>query len=353
MLGAWFTGEHLELRETPRPPCPAGGLVVKVASCAVCGTDVKILRKADVKLEGGKQRQMPLPRVLGHEFSAAVAEVGAAVTGFAVGERVVVAPTVPCGRCHYCLGGNGEMCETLKVVAYDWDGGFSEYMRVEPEVLAAGCVVRIPDGVDDDPASLAVPISCALNCLELSPVKPGGTVGIVGSGPLGVIFSDLVRWKGASTVIIAEKSPEQIETASRICGADFFINNSEQDLKARVLELTGGRGVDLLIIACSSVEAQSVALDVVAKRGWVNLFAGLPRNNSIVSWDTNLVHYKECSVTGTHGSRPEHVRQALDLMASGVIRPERYITNRFPLSQIDRAMATAMSPGRLKIVVKP
>ncbi|MCL4508770.1 MAG: zinc-binding dehydrogenase, partial [Chloroflexi bacterium] len=204
--------------------------------------------------------------------------------------------------------------------------------------------------VEDDEACLAEPISCALNCLELSPVQQGDIVAIIGSGPLGVIFSDLVRWKGASEVVVVERSREQIVVASQACQADVFVNNSEENLRARIAEITGGRGVDVLIVAASSVEAQTAALHLVAPHGRVNLFAGLPRDNSTLCWDANFIHYKECAVCGTHGSRPEHVHAALQLMASGIIQAKRYISCTLPLAEIDRAIEAARGVGRLKIV---
>ena len=201
-------------------------------------------------------RSMSLPRVLGHEFAGVVAQCGPAASGFKVGDRVIVAATVPCGECRYCRRGAAEMCEHLQVFGYDWDGGFSELVRVEGAVLRANCVIPIPDGVDDRHACLAEPISCALNCMELSPVNPGDTVAIIGAGPLGVILANLAKLRGAGTILLAERSAEQIAVA-RVSPADHLIHTAVDDLQAKVDEITGGRGVDVLIIACSAPEAQA------------------------------------------------------------------------------------------------
>jgi len=353
VLAAVFTGnEQLELRQVPTPLCPPGGLLIRVTAAAICATDIKTLRRADVKLKDGKERSMALPRVLGHKFAGHIAERGADVQEFTVGERVVIAPTVPCGSCHYCRRGFAEMCDRLRVFGYDWDGGFSEFACVEKDVLDAGCVIRIPDNVADQHACLAEPISCALNCLELSPVAEGDTVAIIGTGPLGVIIADLAKWKGARTVVVADRSAEQIE-AARVSAADIYVNTSTEDLKTKIDELTGGRGVEVLIVACSAPEAQADVLHLIAKRGKINLFAGLPRGNSTVCWDTNMIHYAECSVTGTHGSQPVHVREALALLESGAIQAAGYISHTFALSQIHDTLKIAKSMGRLKVVITP
>jgi len=351
MLAAQFTGEdRLHLQDIPLPGCPDDGLLLRVTACAICGTDLKTLRRADVKLEGGKLRSMSLPRVLGHEFAGVILEKGAAVSAWALGEHVVVAPTVPCGTCHYCRRGAAEMCEQLQVFGYDWDGGFAEVVRVEGKVLKAGCVIPIPDGLEDRQAALAEPISCALNCLELSPVTPGDTVAIMGAGPLGVILTNLARLHGAGTVILAELSEEQLASA-RVSQADHLIHTGSADLQEAVEAITGGRGVDLLIIACSAPAAQEGALRLIAKRGKINLFAGLPRDNSTVSWDTNIIHYTECSVTGTHGSRPEHVRAALALLATGALDAAALISRTYPLREINEALDHSRGAGRLKVVI--
>ncbi len=351
MLAAQFTGEErLFLRELPVPACPEDGVLVRVSACAICGTDIKTLRQADVKLEGGKMRQMSLPRILGHEFAGVIAACGPAVSGFRVGERVVVAPTVPCGECHYCRRGIGEMCEQVNVFGYDWDGGFSEMVRVEGAVLRSGCLIPIPDGVDDRHACIAEPISCALNCLELTPVTPGDIVAIIGAGPLGVILTNLAKLHGARTVILAERSAEQI-AAARVSQADVLVHTGSEDLHAAVDAITGGRGVDVLIIACSAPAAQLGALRLIAKRGKINLFAGLPRGDSTVCWDTNIIHYTECSVTGTHGSRPEHVRAALELLASGALDGSTIVSCTYPLREINAALDHSRGAGRLKVVI--
>ena len=354
MLAAFFTGDtNLELKEVPKPQCPQDGLLVKVTACAICGTDLKILKKSDVKLKDGKYASMKLPRITGHELSGRIAEVGREVENFNPGEKVIIAPTVPCGVCHYCLKKNTEMCERLKVVGYDWDGGFSEFIKVEKEVISGGCVVRIPEGVDEEDACLTEPFSCALNSLELTPVERGDTVVIIGSGPLGGILADLAKWKGARQVILVGRSETQLDALEGICRADIFINSGKEDLNTRVKEITYGRGADVIYIACASREAQEMTLNLIARRGRINLFAGLPKGDSNVAWDTNLIHYKECSITGTHGSRPEHVQEALQLMKIGVIKISRYISHRFPLREINQAIEIARSRGRLKVIIKP
>ena len=332
------------------PEPEPGGLVMRVEYCAICGTDLKVLNQQDVKIEGGKQRHMKLPIVTGHEISATVAAVGEGVSGFKPGDRVVVFASVQCGKCHYCEQGYFEMCDNLSVVGYDFDGGFAQYMQAPPHAVEAGCVLHVPEGVSMESAALAEPMACALNGLELSPIRKGGSLVVIGGGPIGNIMIDMARLAGAEKTIILEKSAEQLELVSG-GPADHYILNDE-NANDKVLEVTGGYGADVVITACPAPAAQKQALEIVAKRGYVNFFGGLPRTNSVIDIDTNIIHYKELSVVGTHGSCARHAKEALELMKSD-LDVSKYISAAYPLDEINEAVKSAISGRRLKILIKP
>jgi len=351
ILAAQFNGKpEFELVQRPIPVCDPGGLVVKVAYCAICGTDLKVLSQQDVKIEGKQQRHMKLPIVTGHELSGVVSEVGEDVDGFKPGDRVVVFASVQCGRCHYCEQGFFEMCDNLSVVGYDFDGGFAEYMQVPAHVVEAGCVLNVPEDVTLEHAALAEPISCALNGLDLSPIREGASLVVIGGGPIGNILIDMAKLMGAGKTIILEKSPEQLELVSDGT-ADLYILNDD-DANEKILEATNGYGADVVITACPAPAAQSQALEIVAKRGYINFFGGLPRTNSVLEIDTNIIHYKELSVVGSHGSCARHAEKALDLMGAE-LDVSKYISAVYPLSEINEAIRSAISGRRLKILIKP
>jgi L-iditol 2-dehydrogenase len=353
MLAAFFTGhEQFDLREIDKFECPPRGLLVKVNACSICGTDLKILHRADVKMERGKKRSMPLPRIIGHEFSGTVEKTNRERDEFTVGEGVVVAPTVPCMNCRMCERGFYEMCDNLMVVGYDCDGGFAQYCAVESRIVDSDCVLKVGDTDDLDLFALAEPLSCVVNCLELSPVREEDTVVVIGSGPVGCFITELARIHGAGRTVLVGRSHEKLDLAV-VCGADIMINGSESDAVQEVLDVTDGNGAEVVITACSSQQAQHDALYFVAKKGSINFFGGLPRNGSVVSLDTNLVHYKECVITGTHGSRPGHVKEAIRLIRDGSINMKKYISHCFALRDINRAFEQVFSRNRMKVLVKP
>ena len=303
-------------------------------------------------MEKGKTTSMELPRITGHELSGIVEEADNNAGSFLPGDRVVVAPTVPCLTCAMCKVGYHEMCLNIKVMGYHRDGGFAELVKVQPDVIAAGCVLKVPENVSLEAAALTEPFSCAVNCLELSPVTKSGKVLIMGAGPLGLIIADLASYQGAKEVILADISKAQLKK-SVVSNAKATINLSEQDIAEKTDDLTDGLGMDLVICACPAPEAQQLSLKLVARRGMVNFFGGLPRDSSVVPLDTNLIHYKECIVTGTHGSAPRHVARALELQAAGTMDLGKYIEKTFPLARINQALELAQGQGRLKIVINP
>ncbi len=352
MLAAQFNGNpEFFVKDIPAPRCEEGGILVKVDSCAICGTDLKVLRQQDVKIEGKKQRSMKLPIITGHELSGTVVQTGEKIKDISVGDRVVVFASIPCGHCHYCGLGYYEMCLNLSVVAYDFDGGFAQYMAVPKHVVDMDCVLKIPEDVSLENASLAEPMSCAINGLELSPPRKGGSMVVIGGGPIGNFLIEIGKIYGVKTAIMLEKMPEQLKLVSALGTSDHYLLN-DGEANEKIYDLTEGLGADLVVTACSVPVVQRQAIDLVAKRGYVNFFGGLPRSNSVVELDTNLIHYKECAVVGTHGSCARHARSALELMRRE-IDASRYISDRVPLEKINEAFASAYRGNRLKIIIKP
>jgi len=334
--------EKLKIADIEMPQCPRGGLVLKVAACAVCGTDVKIYRHG--------HRLIKFPRVTGHEIAGVVEEVGEDVKDFSPGDRVAIAPAVPCGECPYCRNAQQTMCDNLTAIGYHYNGGFEEYMAVPPVALRTGCVNKVPEGMSLEEAALAEPLACCINAQELSWVGLGHTVAIIGAGPIGCLHVQLARSNGATRTILIDISAERLEMA-RFVEADVCVDASKEDAAERVMEATGGRGADVVITACSSGKAQEEALKMVAKRGVVDFFGGLPKDKPYIQFDSNLLHYREFYVVGNHGSSPRQNALAIDLIASGKIRAKELISHRFPIEKTFEGIMTTEQAKGLKVVI--
>lgn len=335
----------LVLKEVPEPAVPPDGLLLEVAACAVCGTDVKVWRHG--------HRLIRPPRVIGHEVAGTVVAVGEEVDGFSVGERVQVAPAVPCGQCRYCREGAPGMCDDLTAIGYHYDGGYERLMVVPGRAVRNGCVNRVPDGLDLETAALAEPLACCINGQELSGVKLGDVVVVIGAGPIGCFHIQLARARGATTTVLVDISKERLERSAAVARPDHCVLSGERDAVEYVMELTGGRGAEVVIVACSSGKAQEEGLRMVAKRGNCNFFGGLPKDDPYIRFDSNLPHYREFTVVGTHGSAPCHNRLALDLIARGLVDAASLVTHRFPLSEVVTALETVERAEGLKVLVVP
>jgi L-iditol 2-dehydrogenase len=334
----------LRIEDLPVPSAGSGDLVIRVRTCSTCGTDAKIFRFG--------HHHISLPRVLGHEVAGEVSEVGAGVEGWSVGERVQVIAAIPDGTCHSCVKGQPTVCENLESIGYQYDGGFAGFMRIPAKVLAVDGVNRIPEHVAFEEASLTEPLACVLNGQELAQVGEGDAVVILGAGPIGCLHVRLARARGARTVILIDVNQDRLELAAR-AEPDAAIDSSKDDPVDAVRKLTDGRGADAVITATGVGRAQEQALEMAALRGRVSLFGGLPKDDSIIRFDSNLVHYGELSVFGAYGSAPRHNREALRLIAGGDVRVSDLITHRMPLDDVHRVIETVISGEGLKVVVEP
>jgi L-iditol 2-dehydrogenase len=336
--------DNLVLEDVPVPEVDAHGALLKVEAVAICGSDVRILHH-------GNPRVKP-PAIIGHEVSGVIVKAGRDVERVREGQRVAVGADVPCGQCRWCRNGLGNNCAINYAIGYQIPGAFAEYMLLPRLVLDEGPVTPFSEKLSFEEAALAEPLACAINGLEIVDMSLGKTVVIFGLGPIGCMMIDLARVMGATKVIGIQRSRLRMEIA-RGYGADVYIASEVEDPVKRVLEETGGEGADAILTTCGSVEVHEQAVEMVAHRGWINLFGGLGKDVRPMSLLSNKIHYKECFLTGSHGCVPRHHETAVKLLERGLVRVKPLITNRFPLDRIHEAFETMESRRGMKIVVKP
>jgi L-iditol 2-dehydrogenase len=334
----------IRVEEIDFPEPGPGEITIRVGTCAMCGTDAKIFHHG--------HQHISLPRVLGHEIAGEVAEVGQGVDGWARGDRVQIIAAIPDGTCVYCRRGQETVCENLESMGYQYDGAFAEFMRVPKKVLDRDGVNRIPDHVPFEAAALTEPLACVLNGQEIAEVGEGDEVVILGAGPIGCLHVRLARARGARSVTLVDVNQLRLDLAAR-SEPDASINGSEEDAVETVRKLTDGRGADVVITATGAGAAQEQALEMAARRGRISLFGGLPRDNPIIRFDSNLVHYRELFVLGAYGSAPRHNREALGLISRGDVAVDDLITHRLPLDEVREGIDAVTSGEGLKVVVVP
>lgn len=334
----------LRLVDLPTPVAGPGELVLEVGATTMCGTDVRIVR-------GEKTSNVVLPVVLGHELAGRVAEVGAGVSGYEVGTPIALMPGVPCRACWPCTHERENACANLRIVGYEIDGGLAPYVRVPADSVAAGCAVPVEVDLPSEQLALAEPLGCVITGQRLSPIGVGDTVLIMGAGPIGLLHLQLARAKGARDVIVTQAGEDR-QAVARALGASMVIDPADDRLADVVADVTGGVGVDTVIIAAGVPALVDEAVSLARIGGYVNVFAGLAG----AGWAevrANLVHYREVSIVGSSNTRRRDYRLAVDLIVSGAIDTASLVTHRFELAQAHEALDAVIARAGLKVAVLP
>ena len=342
----FYAPGDVRVEEAPVPQITPDEVLLRVKNCSTCGTDVKIFHN-------GHQNITP-PRVMGHEVAGEVAEVGANVSGWAVGDRAQVIAAVPCGDCYECRKGWMAICENQTSVGYQYDGGFAEYMVVPRQVLAVDGLNRIPDGVGFDEASAAEPFACAINAQEQLGIEAGDTVVVFGAGPIGCIHIRIARGvHQAGTVILVDVNAERLKMSADAVKPEHVIDASTCDVVEEVMKLTGGRGADVIITATAANVTQEQAIAMAARNGRISFFGGLPKTNPTITCDSNLVHYRQLHIHGANGSAPSHNKRALEYIASGLVPVKDLITVHLPLERALEAFDIVAKGQAIKVTIEP
>jgi len=331
--------------QVPIPEPGPGELVVHSSVALTCGTDVKMYMR-------GHPLAQP-PQIMGHEFAGTVSAVGKGVTGFVAGMKVVAANSAPCNRCFYCLMHEPNLCEHLdeSIVGFTWPGTYAEYVRI-PERIVRLNTYQIPEKVPLDEVASLEPLACVVHGWELAqPFPAGGTAVIVGGGPIGLLHSQLARLNGARQVVLCDVVEERLAEAERI-GVDTTINSMIEDPAARVLELTEGRGADMVVEAVGRRETWELAPKLARKGGTVLLFGGCSSGTEVM-FQAEKIHYGELRIQGSFHHTPAAVERGFRLIVSAKISIRPLISHEMKLEQAEEALQLMGSGKALKIALRP
>jgi L-iditol 2-dehydrogenase len=328
---------RLVVKDVPTPKLGPDQLLVKVATCGVCGTDVKLLT--------GKYSAR-YPVILGHEFAGKVVEKGAGVD-LAVGTAVTADPNESCGACQWCHSGQTTFCQNMAAYGVLSDGAFAEYV-----VVSKRGAYPVPPGLDYESASFAEPVSCALHGADRAGYRPGGTVTIIGDGPMALLHVQLAAQSGASRLIVSGHHNERL-TMAKAWGATDVVNAGESDVRQAVMDLTGGLGTDVVMEVVGKPSAVELALKLAKKGGRVVIF-GFSSEGAQAAFSPFEVLSRELTVMGAWVN-PYTFPRALDVLAAGVVDVKPLVTHRLPLEQTGQGIAMMMDKpaGFLKALVIP
>jgi L-iditol 2-dehydrogenase len=334
----------VEVMDVERPTPGEGDVLLKVLSNTICGTDLRIAR-------GIKRKGVIAPRVLGHEVAGEIVQLGANVTGFALGDTVGLVPTFSCGSCTECQRALFHLCRNAKVLGHQTDGGLAEFLLVPAQAVRDG--VLVPYSVTDDPVaiSLAEPLSCIIHGQRFLDISFGDVVLVIGGGAIGLMHARLAKLAGASTVVLSEPVKFRRSIAAEF-GADVTVDPTSGNLTQIIAELTNGNGADVVIVCIGVPALVNDALTLARKHGRVSLFAGFPADE-LAAIDSNLIHYKELMVVGSSNSTIVDYQQAIGLIESGAVDTARLVTHRFTVDQYEAAVDMINHPEALKVAIIP
>ena len=334
--------KKLELVETPVPDVADDEVLVRVEACGICGSDVH-------GFDGSSGRRIP-PLIMGHEASGVIEQVGGDVAGFSAGARVAFDSTVSCGRCDYCRSGRANLCDHRTVLGvscgtYRRNGAFAEYVAVPARILCP-----VPDELPFEQAAMVEPVSVALHAAKRTPVAPGGTAVVIGSGMIGLLVIQALRLGGWGRVVAIDLDSSRLKLAARL-GAHETVNSGEHDALKTVLELTADRGADAAFEVVGITPTMQLAVHGVRKGGSVVLVGNLAPEavlplQAVVTRELTLLG--SCAINGECGDAVRH-------MTSGAIEVRPLISATAPLEDgpgwFNRLYAG--EPGLLKVILKP
>ena len=317
-VGMYYNNKDVRVEELPKPKIGPDEILVKAETCGICGSDV---------LEWYRIKKAPI--VLGHEMAGVIAELGADVDKYKVGQRVFVSHHIPCNTCYYCLNGYHTACDTLHNTNFD-PGGFSEYIRV-PAINVDRGVFPIPDEMTFDQAAFIEPLACVIRGQRLVDLKPGQTVVVIGSGISGLLHILLAKALGAGRIIATDIDDDRLARAKEM-GADVTIN-AKDDVPGEIFKANDNRLADLVIVCTGAMPAFKQSLKSVDRGGTILAFATSNPGEDLPV-PLNDFWRNEIKLMPSYGNAPIDAAQAIDLIRAGRVDVDQLITHKISLAEI-------------------
>jgi L-iditol 2-dehydrogenase len=344
MKAAYLVAKRtFEIRDIPKPRIQKDGeVLVKLQASGVCGSDIHNY------VEGRTgSLEVKFPMIPGHECSAVIEEVGKDVTRVKPGDRVAIEPAVSCGKCEECLTGRQNLCRNVRFLSVpgELEGALKDYMVV-PEIN----VIPLPDDVTFEDAVVLEPLSICAYGVKLSNIKPGDSIAVLGSGPIGLLTLEVANTCGAAVSFATDIVKERVEMASRL-GATHAWNPKETNVVEAVLDATHGRGVDLAFECAGEQDTVTEGLKVLRPGGTLVLL-GIPGGKTEYVFNTDVMRRKE--LTAVYVRRQVHyIERALHLVRAGRIDVRTLVTHRFPLDRTNDAyeLVATYRDGVVKAVI--
>jgi L-iditol 2-dehydrogenase len=339
LVAVYYNNKEVPVEEFPMPEIGEEEILLKVMASGICGSDV---------LEW--YRLPKAPRVLGHEATGVIEQIGKKVTAnLKVGDRIFVSHHVPCNTCIHCQKGHHTACETLQNTNY-FPGGFSQYIKV-PKINVQLGIYRLPDDMTFEEGTFIEPLACVARGQRLANIQKDDTVLIIGSGISGILHVQLAKFKGAKKVIVADINPYRMNLAVQF-GADYAFN-SDDSLPQKIKALNDGRLADRVIVCTGAASVVTLASDCVEKGG-IMLFFAVPEPTVKLPLPLNQFWRNEITIQTSYGAAPNDLEEALSILATKKLNIKDMITHRLPIRETQEGFRLMTNNGEsLKVILEP
>lgn len=330
----------IDVMDMPVPKIESNEILVKVAAGSVCGSDVHIYEW------GPSYHFMPLPMIIGHEFSGQVAEVGSEVTHIKVGDRISAIPAMACGRCAMCRTGRPSACRSRLGPGLSSDGYFAEYGLL----TSAADIFKLPENMSMEAAALLEPFSVSLNAVDIADFKIGQKVAVLGPGPIGLFALQILRAGGAGKIMVTGATGDEKRLAlAKKLGADITVNVMQDDPVKLARDMSRG-GLDIVFEATGNPNAIQQALDMVRNGGKV-IVIGI--HSGPATFDPTPLVRRRKSLVGAYSYNAQTWHRSIELISGGIIDAEAVITHRVPLENAEEGFHLAVTKKASKVLFIP
>ena len=303
-------------------------LIIRVNSCMICGSDLRIYKEGSPRIKK--------PTIIGHETSGMI--VFSKIKKFKVGNKV-------------SLGADFQK-EKNFAFGYELDGGFSQHIFLKKKHALTAPIAIYKKNISYDEAALAEPLACCLNGFEKMKFRPNKTITIFGCGPIGLMIGLLAKKFKSKKIILVDNNNQRLKYAKKILKCKTIFFNKRSFIKD-FFKSNNNTGSDYIFTANPSVETHKFSLKIANKGAYINLFGGVPKNNSKLTIDSNYIHYNEINLLGSHGSSIKQHKKALKIIENKEINLKPLITHKFKLTNLTKAYNILLKGEGLKIAIKP
>ena len=339
----FFDKGGLKIKENQIIEINEDQMLVKVKSCGICGSDIKILKYGNSRVTSG--------RIMGHEISGEIVKIGTNIEGYKIGDKVSIGADIPCMECQSCKSKKSK-CEKDLAYGHELDGGFSQYILLKKNDALKAPIAKFNKKISFDEAALAEPLGCCINGFEKVKFKSNKIVTIFGAGPIGLMIALLASKYNSKKIFIVDVNKKRLDAAKRILNCETILLKNNSFLKI-FFNLNNDNGSDYIFTANPSIETHKLALKIANKKSYINLFGGVSKNNSKLTIDSNFIHYNEINLTGSHGSSHRQHLKALRMIENKEINLKSLITHKFKLKDIKKAYKISLSGNALKVSIRP